>query len=1394
MNRWSWYILFLLLLTLIVRANAQQKFMARVVDADTGEPMPCVGIYVSQGRTTITNFDGDFQIEAMPDDTLRLTCMGYNTMRIKASQLPPIVEMRLAEGRLAEVSVIAGGRIVADIAQKADKAFRKAKKERGCYFFRQTSVFDQQQEIAEAFVDARTAMNLRDVHILSGRHGLYSQWQLEQSALGQTNFHHVLELAPMMFDSPFWKQLSTPLQTGRSIGEQRQMYDISVEDVEVDGRAVYRIGIARAEGNGEERPVMTGTLYADRTTLDPLSFEGTIENVRLNYHTTSTMGLSGIPLTVHFHIEYDLEEGFPKVASLGMQANWEKLVMRSLLFNIDRQGGIATKESGTPVGENMIAAIDQAGFEPALWDNREVVVRTKQEEQIARNIAQWGSRRVGIEPTDTLSALNKLADRVRRFGERIPQEKVYLHLDNTCYFLGDTIWFAAYTRRTDTGRPSRVSRVLYTELWNHDGYLVERKLVEMREGRGSGFFALPDTLYSGFFELRAYTRWQLNWGQREHPHNKQTELQFYNEEMARDYFRDYDKLYSRVFPVYDRPEEEGEFVRSMTLRPMRRDYSKASGRSKPLLTLYPEGGNLVGGLPCRVAFEAAMEDGEALEGTVVLRDKQGDVKLRDAQGNEATEARTENRGRGSFIFIPEKGKTYQAVFTTEDGRKASADLKDIEADGVALQVGTKDSTWTFDVRSTLPKTLGMTIMHEGVTQRFVTGSAAGLAQESLSTSPVEGEGDSHAFAFSMPQSQLPTGINQVTVFDEDGRIWADRLFFVSRPELTSPTIAIAGVKDRYGPYEQVNLDVRCKMENGNSQSSILNPQSSISLSVRDAVRQDNTFDSGNILTEMLLASEVRGFIPHPEWFFERDDEEHRRALDLLMMTQGWRRFSWRDMAVEGEWEITHPAEQSQVVEGSVNPYLTDMLYEEHYEDSFHVILKKSSYLELLNRRPVNQKDSVGPNPWKDIKKLPDGSTIDKFKGFRAVLEAQEKFVPRRLDNHAFAESRFEYMRSMKLKRDVRVHSEFIQPDGSQENVVGDVTTREGRFRVELPRFYGDCLFFLTAKDTTLWDKKMRKLWNKRYRQHIWVQPEDDENQRLHEDAEFYVRLNFPYPRWVKPYDYYQTRTDSLRFLPVYEGVGDDVRMLEEVTARAHWNGLRRLDLSKPVLVVDAYEAANAAMDAGLLSDLYALKEAPNVAAELSFAALGYQNMGEVANACILNYFGDMNMDRRYQTALLWDSIRVAGDGIKEAAFVAKETQRQYSRLDHIDKVYLYSDYSPRWEGDRRYSQDNQPTVEISLHKLPENQRRLTYRDRRYVLHGFAYQADFYHPDYKRNPPRDGQKDYRRTLYWNPNLLLDEEGKARVTFFSGSRPAQIQVEAEGMDGEGRCLWSGSALSP
>ena len=75
--------------------------------------------------------------------------------------------------------------------------------------------------------------------------------------------------------------------------------------------------------------------------------------------------------------------------------------------------------------------------------------------------------------------IDTLASRVKLFGETLPQEKVYLHIDNTCYFVGDTIWYKGYVTRSDKGTLTDLSRILYVELLTPDGYLVERQQLEM---------------------------------------------------------------------------------------------------------------------------------------------------------------------------------------------------------------------------------------------------------------------------------------------------------------------------------------------------------------------------------------------------------------------------------------------------------------------------------------------------------------------------------------------------------------------------------------------------------------------------------------------------------------------------------------------------------------------------------------------------------------------------------------------------------------------------------------------------------------------------------------------------------------------------------------------------
>ncbi len=159
-----------------------------------------------------------------------------------------------------------------------------------------------------------------------------------------------------------------------------------------------------------------------------------------------------------------------------------------------------------------------------------------------------------------LKARIRFYRKVEGFGVGLPQEKVYLHLDNTCYFfLGDTLWYKGIRHAF---RPGHVDRPEQNPLRgaSHAGrYSVERQQLEMEDGTAHGMFVLKDTLYAGYYELRAYTRWMLNFGQCEYPHVRISEDLFYSKKMAKEFFRDYEKLYSRVFPVYDKPEEAGDF-------------------------------------------------------------------------------------------------------------------------------------------------------------------------------------------------------------------------------------------------------------------------------------------------------------------------------------------------------------------------------------------------------------------------------------------------------------------------------------------------------------------------------------------------------------------------------------------------------------------------------------------------------------------------------------------------------------------------------------------------------------------------------------------------------------------------------------------------------------------
>ena len=941
------------------------------------------------------------------------------------------------------------------------------------------------------------------------------------------------------------------------------------------------------------------------------------------------------------------------------------------------------------------------------------------------------------------SALEKLASRQAAFGRTIPQEKVFIHMDNTSYQLGDTIWFSAYLRRTDTDRPSDVSGVLYVELYGQEGYMIERKLIQMKEGRGSGFFALSRYIqYAGFYELRAYTRWQLNWGRFERKHTEKIKEWFPTKRQEKEYFRDYEKLYSRVFPVYDKPLEPGEYTHDMTLRAMRRLYPNQAENRELKLSLYPEGGNLVEGLPCRVAFEAAFEDGEAAEGWVFY---------------DGDSVKTLNRGRGLFEITPQKGQEQEVLFVSKDGKQAKAKLPKPQPTGVSLKVEQTDSGWVAHIAHTADlhdDSLGVSLMREGksVTHSLLQPSTKVRGFKSFPLGEDLGEA---------------SGVYQLTVFDSQGRVFADRLFFNRGREDLMPTLSIEGLKEEYQPYEPVNLTLKAPQG-----------QNYVSLTVRDDNNRDCLYDNSNILTEMLLSSEIRGFVPQPGWYFEQDDEEHRAALDLLMMTQGWRRFDWRSMAVAGAWDITQPAERAPILIG--NTYKNVIVDFVEGEETNNEKEDEEEYPFSEDGRNPREDDYYETKPMD----LPD--LFSKGRSKKREEKAYDKAIN---------------TKNQKKETELKVHAEIVTLDAEMAFTGESETFRKG-FRIQLPPFYGNAIVFISVADTTKWEKDEPYTW-------IQAEPDDLESDYMYlpasgkarrkifvEPADYLARISWPYPRFVNPYSFYQNHLAPTPEQKKLNGEWvrlDDETIMSEVTVKAKRRGLNKFDDNWPVFAIDAEVANNIAQDIGLgfmkvMTADFGVGSIDRKYGEGQEPTFETRQGAGYTRRMIMGMRGDsIPSDSMYARKYL-SSFSLNQEGSMQ---LSPGEKREYEGNGAWDMYVFYSDYSPRLYGNNMYYGSNEPKTKLVRYPYPDGSRRITYRDRRYFLPGFAYPAEFYSPDYSKQVPSDDKKDYRRTLYWNPNLKLNEEGEAAVTFYNNCRTSVLSVDAEGQAGDGTLLWNGQS---
>ncbi len=861
------------------------------------------------------------------------------------------------------------------------------------------------------------------------------------------------------------------------------------------------------------------------------------------------------------------------------------------------------------------------------------------------------------------------------------QEKVYVQTDNNCYFVGDTLWYKAFVLRADNNKPTNMSKLLYVELLSPDGVVVERqRIVVSNKGVTCGQFALQDSLYSGYYEIRAYTRWMLNFNVTHRDYTLDDKHLFYNNNMAHDFFREWNGLYSRVLPIFSKPKQKGNYDgKYMYGRPKQ----EVEFVEKPKLKVrfYPEGGTLLEGVQNRVAFDICDNDGQALQISGSLDDG---TKLQPAY-----------MGRGTFLVTPNGQK---ATFRWND-KEWTFKLPKSQAEGVALVLDKGKAKWA---------SRGVSVAAYAVMCR----GKLYLFERTSSTSA------------SLAMDKLPSGVNELMLLDADAKVLASRLFFVNHDDKVK-NVSVKTDKMEYKPFEPISLEVKGA-----------EPKMPFAISVRDARTDDTSFDDGNMMTEMLLCSDLKGFVASPAYYFESNDEAHTKALNNLLMVQGWRRYKRVPI-------LRYRPEVTLTYEGSVNKMLgVDML-------------------TLDDVAGLDNKVSVAADA---IKKAEDAVSEGAVNMTGESVEASQEESETSLDDvdsEIEVEGGYLGVNHGTLKKEVLVEAE-ITKDGMTAGGV-QKTLNNGRFVFELPPFYGKAVLFVKAYNEK---DSVKKSMEKGVDKHRF----DEESY-----PDFYVKQDLFFPVFAHSYSWYQTHQPEWRNLLLDDATLKELSKMENdhtlstVKVDAKRRSRRDVDFSKPAYVIDAYDLYNEATDRGL--------------------SWGVPNMGTFPKIACFTVYGNMNRSRDYNIRAFFDdgyvfyqNFRGLLDNVKNRsnALVFKNLH-----LKRLDKFRFYTDYEPRNPEDRHTEALNTEDINMMYQLLPDDGTRYTYRDRRYLFDGFAEPEQFYTPDYSKAKPAN-KKDYRRTLYWNPNAMPDDEGNFNVTLYNNSRDTRVKTSVAGVTSDGKFL--------
>ncbi|MBS1520772.1 MAG: TonB-dependent receptor [Bacteroidetes bacterium] len=313
--------------------------------------------------------------------------------------------------------------------------------------------------------------------------------------------------------------------------------------------------------------------------------------------------------------------------------------------------------------------------------------------------------------------------------------------------------------------------------------------------------------------------------------------------------------------------------------------------TKPDIQFFPEGGDMIFGVTSKIAFKAIDGNGAGL-------DVKGNIT--DNKGDTITTFNSSHLGMGFFFLHPEEGKNYKANVIYPDGRQASIDLPAPVSSGIALKVYNDDpDKLTIGVRTNK----AFLDNNKGQSFYIVMNSGVNVADGTIKlTNP--------SMDVDLPKKRFRTGVVQLTLFSSSGEPLSERLAFIQRPDLLK--LDVSSDKSTYNDYEKVSLSLSAKT----ASDSLVSGHFSVSV-IDESKVSVNENNENTILTWLLMSSDLKGYIEQPNYYFADINKQTISDLDVLMLTQGYRRFTWKQLLGKGYPPVAYQAQKGLDIKGVI---------------------------------------------------------------------------------------------------------------------------------------------------------------------------------------------------------------------------------------------------------------------------------------------------------------------------------------------------------------------------------------------------------------------------------------------------------------------------------------------